>query len=129
MYLWNPGMLQELPTQLLTALHRDVCRVRSARWRKARGRSGWVYMLPWGALVWYHKQVLKEMKRRGWGPSPAWFDDAHRGRSRAVPELVANAAENTTAREQAAQFKAHNPNDLAADATRLEKWRARHGRQ
>lgn len=79
MILWFPNMLPELPGRLLTALHRDICRVRSSEWRSPKGSKSWFYSLPWGALTWYHIVVLREMQRRGWSPSAEWFDPRYRG--------------------------------------------------
>lgn len=80
MQLWHPNLLSELPDKLLTALHRDVCRIRSSQWRSPKDAKTWFYALPWGAVVWYHGKVLREMQRRGWKPSATWFDPLYRGR-------------------------------------------------
>lgn len=80
MILWHPDLLPELPVKLLTALHRDVCRIRSSQWKSPKNAKTWFYALPWGALVWYHGKVIREMQRRGWKPSPAWFDPLYRGK-------------------------------------------------
>lgn len=127
MYLWHPQTIPELPGPLLTALHRDVCRLRSAPWSKVKGKNGWVHMLPWSALVWYHRKVLAEMTRRGWSPSMAWMDEGHRGLSKRVPDMVLSQADESSGRELAAMFKKHNPKTQADDSSRLTSWRANHG--
>lgn len=81
MQLWHPSLLPELPSHLLTALHRDVCRIRSSVWRSPTNTRTWFYSLPWGALIWYHNKILREMQTRGWKPSAVWFDPLYRGRN------------------------------------------------
>lgn len=79
--LWHPSLLNEIPGKLLSALHRDVCRLRSSPWKSPKDAKTWFYALPWGALVWYHGRILREMRHRGWKPSPEWFDPLYRGTS------------------------------------------------
>lgn len=81
MILWHPSLLTELPDKLLAALHRDVCRIRSSQWRSPKNAKTWFYSLPWGALIWYHGKVIREMQRRGWKPTAMWFDPLYRGRA------------------------------------------------
>lgn len=91
MQLWHPNLLTELPTHLLTALHRDVCRIRSSQWRSPKNTRSWFYALPWGALVWYHTKILREMQRRGWEPSALWFDPLYRGHSLPLASQLTDA--------------------------------------
>lgn len=129
MYLWHVEKLQELPGPLLTALHRDVCRIRSSRWGRVRGKSGWVFMLTWQSLVWYHRKVLSEMHRRGWNPSQSWNGETFSGRRVKVPEMVLSTSDEVSGRDCARVFKKHNPNTPEQDQVRLDSWRIRHGRQ
>lgn len=91
MQLWHPNLLPDLPNRLLTALHRDVCRIRSSQWRSPVNTRTWFYALPWGALIWYHNRILREMQSRGWKPSSHWFDPLYRGRILPLASELADA--------------------------------------
>lgn len=81
MQFWHPNLLPELPDRLLTALHRDICKIRSSLWKSPKNIRTWFYALPWDSLIWYHNRVIREMQRRKWKPSAVWFDPLYRGRT------------------------------------------------
>lgn len=91
MQLWHPNLLPELPDKLLTALHRDMCKIRSSQWRSPQNARTWFYALPWGALIWYHGKVIREMQRRKWKPSAVWFDPLYRGKSLPMASTMTEA--------------------------------------
>lgn len=81
MKIWSPKILTALPAPLLTALHRDCCRVRGSGWGKATTAGNkWLWNYTIRDFVDYHKIVISEMESRGWNPDPQWKDEDYRGK-------------------------------------------------
>ena len=125
MQLWLPDMLDKLPGRLLGALHRDICRIRSSVWRSPKNTHTWFYSLPWGALVWYHGVVLREMQHRGWKPSPEWFDPLYRGRNLPLASAMTDA--DIPRKQWRSIFCKTCPIPPEKFGRLLQTWNSRHG--
>lgn len=126
MRLWQPELLQALPQELLCALHRDICLMRSSAWKAPRHAGSWAYNLPWGCIAWYHSRVMKEMQRRGWTPSRQWFDPCYRGRHREPVEEALVDAEDKSPAQWRMMFRKACLEPIAAQQAAIRDWEASH---
>lgn len=125
MQLWHPNLLPELPDRLLTALHRDLCKIRSSQWRSPTNVRTWFYALPWGSLVWYHGKVIREMQRRKWKPSAVWFDPLYRGKMLPIASALSEA--DLSQKKLGNIFIKTCPIPLGTFEQMLQKWKTLKG--
>lgn len=92
MILPHPNLIKEVPGELLTSLHRSVCKIRSNPWKDPTPQS-WYYNLSWSTMFWYHKQILIEMQRRGFSPDRKWFNGEYHGRKNGSRDCDLNEAD------------------------------------
>lgn len=123
MQFWHPDLLPQLPSRLLSALHRDICLLRSSPWRSPKSSATWFYNLPWDVLIWYHTAVLKEMRSRKWEPSSVWYDPLYRG---SRPRAVELAEFDSTRKELENIFVKTCPYSKDMLQASLDKWISKH---
>ena len=87
MRLWPLAILDQLPRQQLLGQHRECCALRGKGWGRKHATVDYVFRHTLGHLYEYHRQVLGEMVKRGYGVDPHWYNRLYRGK-RIKPALL-----------------------------------------
>ena len=80
MRLWHQDLIPHLPRQQLLGMHREICALRGKGWGKKHATVDYVFKNPFNKLLFFHFQVMLEMKRRGYKASEERGDAQYRGK-------------------------------------------------
>lgn len=80
MRLWHYKLIPVLPRQQLLGQHRECCALRGKGWGRKHATVNYVFEHPYYYLFWYHLEVMKEMRRRGYNVDENWMDRTYRGK-------------------------------------------------
>jgi len=81
MRLWHHKLIPLLDRQRLLGQHRECCALRGMGWGKKHSTVNYVFKHSYFLLYHYHKQIIKEMKTRGYKPNPIWLYPHYRGKT------------------------------------------------
>lgn len=108
MRLWHDDLLPHLPRQQLMGQHRECAALRGNGWGKKHSVVDYVFLHSPSKLYAYHVRVMDEMKRRGYKPDEAWYDQCYRGKL-CAPWTAADLDGYHTARDGAHPiYQEHN---------------------
>ncbi|MBO6031771.1 MAG: hypothetical protein J6Q22_09985 [Prevotella sp.] len=79
--LWPLAILDQLPRQQLLGQHRECCALRGNGWGRKHSTVDYVFLHHPYFLVEYHKEVMREIERRGYMiRDKNWWNCSYRGK-------------------------------------------------
>lgn len=79
MRLWPLAIIDQLPRQQLLGQHRECCALRGKGWGRKHSTVDYVFKHPYYWLWLYHREVIAEMRRRGYKVNLKWTWWRYRG--------------------------------------------------
>lgn len=81
MRLWPLAIIDKLPRQQLLGQHRECCALRGNGWGRKHSTVDYVFRHPYYWLCLYHREIMIEMKKRGYKVDHKWIVWCYRGKN------------------------------------------------